>query len=543
MEDASKKLVFAAAALLATATAHAQPSAAPQPTAQAQFDAASAALVQRNWTEALRLLQALEPRVRDARTLAVVRVREAGALAGLGRTEEAETILRAELPHLPAGDASLNDDRFDGFVTLAQAAERRLDYEDAARAYRLAAAVPIPEIDKLPARRGIIQTLLFSDPEAALREADAALAVVAAGALENHALEGQIQTLKGRALLNLGRFPEARETLTRSMRLLGGLTTLVDRADLVARSDLALAALLAGDTDEARHYLAYTGAGRFSRGYLRPSRTAHLPHCGGELAPGDVAVVEAAVTNDGRVLAATPIYASRRGASALVFARALADWSFEPESVAAIPALFRTVARFEMRCSQAPHEDDAEGGSAVLERVAAKGPAWREALARLRRAPLAQVREHLGEAGAPSRDAAALLPALVTIGLSDAAPSAERQAALRRALTLAAGMTEPAPLLASLALELGYLSMREPNTHRYAARPPNYDALLALPEIAGSPRAALEIRLARARLDFDDGRTDNALAGGMAVSETPGLAAGDPLRIQALELIVAARTA
>ena len=536
-----KKLILAAMTLLVSGAVRGQPAAVPQPTLQAQFDAASDALRAENWAESLRLFQAVEARVRDQRTLAVVRSREAAALVGLGRFDEAEIILRTELPHLPADDASLNDDRFTGLVTLAQAAERRLDYEEALRAYRLAAAVPLPEIDKLPARRGIIQTLLFSDPDAALREADAALAVIAASAPANHSLEGAIQTLKGRALLNLGRFQEARATLTQSMRLLGGLTYRVDRADLIARSDLALAALLSGDTEEAQHFLAYTGAGHFNRGYLRLSATAHLPHCGDELAPADVAVIQATVMEDGRVFAATPIYASRRGGSALAFARAVADWSFEPASVNTIPPLFRTVARFEIRCSQSPHDNYAENINAVRDRMAAGNPVWRTALDRLRHAPLSQVREELA-AGA-AQPAGSLLPLLVTLGLNDSALFPERQAAFRRALTLAADLADSTPLLAPLALDYGYLSTREPNVHRYPANPPNYDALLALPEIAASPRAALEIRLARARNDFDEGRDERALAAAGALRDTPGLAPDDPLRIQAMELIVAAHAA
>lgn len=535
------RLFLTAMALLVSAAVSGQPPATPQPTPQAQFDAASDALRTQNWAESLRLFQALEARVGDQRTLAIVRVREAAALAGLGRFDEAGAILRTELPHLPADDATLDDDRFTGLVTLAQDAERRLDYEEALREYRVAAAVRLPEIDKLPARRGIIQTLLFADPEAALREAEMALTVVAAGAPENHLLEGAIQTLKGRALLNLGRFQEARATLTQSMRLLGGLTMRVDRADLTARSDLALAALLAGDTDEARHYLAYTGAGQFIRGYFHLSPTAHLPHCGGELAVDDVAVIQATIMDDGRVLAATPIYASRRGGSALTFARAVTDWSFEPESVNAIPPLFRTVARFEIRCSQSPHDDYAESIYSVRDRMAAKDPAWRAALVRLRHAALSQVRQELSVGG--SQPASSLLPQLVALGFNDSAPLPERQAAFRRALTLAAALANSTSLLAPLALSYGYLSTREPNLHRFAGNPPDYDALLALPEIAASPRAALEIRLARARHDFDDGRNERALAAAVVARDTPGLATDDPLRAQAMELIVAVQAA
>jgi tetratricopeptide (TPR) repeat protein len=198
------RLFITIAALLgATAVAAQTPA---QPTAQQQFDAASSALAADNWAEALRLFQALESRTREPRTLAIVRVREGSALVGLGRFDEAAALLRTSLPLLPEGDASLDEDRYTGLLTLGGIAERGLDYEEALRQYRLAAAVRLPELDKLPARRGIIQTLLFSDPDAALREADAALSIVTQDR-GNEQLEGTLQTLKGRALLNLGRYP------------------------------------------------------------------------------------------------------------------------------------------------------------------------------------------------------------------------------------------------------------------------------------------------------------------------------------------------
>ncbi|MDQ1674835.1 MAG: hypothetical protein QOC98_3397 [Frankiaceae bacterium] len=537
-----KRAILAVAALLLSRAALGQQPAAPQPTPQVQFDAASTALASRDWAEALRLFEALEARVHDPRTLAIVRVREAKALTQLGRLDDAVAILRAELPRLPAADASLHDDRFEGLLALGAIAERRLDYDEALRQYRAAAAVPIPEIDTLPARRGIIQTSLFSDPDSALREADAALAVLAAGAPGNNQLKGAIETLRGRSLLNLGRFGDARSALDDAMRLLGGLTLRLDLVDLTARSDLALAAMLAGATEDARRYLAYTGAGRFSRGYLRLSATVDPPHCDGELAPTDVAVIQAAVADDGRVVSATPIYASRRGGSALAFARAVSDWSFDPESVATIPPFFRAAARFELRCSQFPNDDGyAEDATSVRKRMTARDPAWGPALERLRHLPLPQVRQELAAGGASVANSPAFLPQLVTLILSDSAADSERLTALRRALPLAAALPDPAPLLASLALRFGYESRSWHDKH--LGRAPDYDALLAFPEIAASPRAAMEIRLARARNDFADNQDARALAAASAIRDLPSLAADDRLRSQATELIMAVRAA
>ncbi|MBV9900559.1 MAG: energy transducer TonB [Alphaproteobacteria bacterium] len=526
------------AAFLAATAGAARPT---QQTAQQQFDAASSALAGENWAEALRLFQALEARTRDPRTLAIVRVREAGALVGLGRLDEAMALLRTSLPLLPEADASLDEDRFTGLLTLGGIAERALDYDEALRQYRLAAAVRLPELDKLPARRGLVQTLLFSDPEAALREADAALSVVTQNA-GNSQLEGAIQTLKGRALLNLGRYGEARAALDRSMRLLGGLTMRVDLADLVARSDLALAALLAGAPDDAKRYLAYTGAGHLE-GVLQLSALADPPPCGGELLPSDVAVIQAAVADDGRVVSAMPIYASRRGGSALAFARAVSDWRLRPDSVARIPTLFRTVARFEVRCTQAPRMDSyAEGTNAIRRRMAERDPAWAAQLARLLHLSVPQLRAQLA-AAASAADPRTQLPPLVSFALDEAAPLPERRDAARRALGLAGALADSGPLVASLALDSAYLGFAEPDTARSSGRAPDYEALLALPEVAASPRAALEIRLARARHEFHDNHDEHALAEAMAVRDAAGAGADDPIRRQAVELVVAVRAA
>jgi tetratricopeptide (TPR) repeat protein len=533
-----KRLFLVVAALLGSAAGAAQPA---QQTAQQQFDAASSALAGENWAEALRLFQVLEARTRDRRTLAVVRVREAGALVGLGRVEQAAELLRRSLPQLPEADASLDEDRFTGLLTLGGIAERALDYDEALRQYRLAAAVHLPELDKLPARRGIVQTLLFSDPEAALREADAALSVVTQNAGNDH-LVGAIQTLKGRALLNLGRYGEARTALDHSMRLLGGLTTRVDLADLVARSDLALAALLAGAPDDAKRYLAYTGAGHLE-GVLQLAALADPPSCGGELLPSDVAVIQAVVADDGRVVSAMPIYASRRGSSALAFARAVADWRLRLDSVARIPALFRSVARFEVRCTQSPRADIyAEGTNAIRRRMAERDPAWAAALTRLHHLSMPQLREQLA-AAASHADPRVQLPLLVSLALDEAAPLPERREAARRALSLAGRLPDSGPLVASLALDSGYLGFAEPDAARPFGRAPDYEALLALPEVAASPRAALEIRLARARHEYRDNHDERALAEALAVRDAAGAGADDPIRRQAVELIVAVRAA
>src|SRR4051812_14884782 len=112
---------FGAAASAAQSPA-AAPAGAAQPTIQQQFETRSTALENGRWEQALALYQALEARLPAKRTrdVAIVRVREAQALAQLGREDEARQVLRLGLPTLPAADPSLAGDRFIGLVILGK---------------------------------------------------------------------------------------------------------------------------------------------------------------------------------------------------------------------------------------------------------------------------------------------------------------------------------------------------------------------------------------------------------------------------------------
>lgn len=168
-------------------------------------------------------------------------------------------------------------------------------------------------------------------------------------------VEAQLHTIRGRALLNAGQFATARKELDRAIELLGGLGLKVGIFDLAARSDLAIAALLAGDNASAKKYLAYSASGTLDDGFARGANM-EPPECGVAtgLRPDDVAVVEFGISDDGTVSYATPVYASRPGPAVAEFARAAASWSWAPGLLAKIPALFRAMTRIEMRCSDAP---------------------------------------------------------------------------------------------------------------------------------------------------------------------------------------------
>jgi tetratricopeptide (TPR) repeat protein len=438
----------------ATGTSAQQPQ-APRATVQQQFDSSTAALQAERWDEALRLLEALETRLtrgRDQGSLGIVRVRRGQALLGLGRVEEAVAALRLGLPALSATDPSLNEDRFRAYLTLGHASELTLDYRQAAEHYRAAETVGVEPAFKLLVYRGLIQTQMFHDAPAALADADEALRLAAVSGARGRELEGQFRTFRGRVLLNMDRREEARTELDRAMRLLGGPSLRVNINDVVARSDLAIAAMLTGRADEARRYLALTGAGRMTIAYL-PTGSTPAPPCGNGLQPDDVAVVEFSIRDHGGVGTATPVYSSRQGDAALLFAQAVRRWSWPPDTIRQMEPFFRAAVRVELRCSTI-------GASA---RIASDGAIrlWSTANnVTLEMAPptnrtVAELRRDLAAAEARSGAASPqLLPLLVRLGSSQEVPAAEKVPHLRRAVAIAASARAPLPYREMIGFQL-----------------------------------------------------------------------------------------
>ena len=392
--------------------------------------------------------------------------------------------------------------------------------------------------DRLLLQRGIVQTQLFTDAEAALRDADAALRLAATAAPGNRSFEGQLNTLKGRALLNLGRFDEARAELETALRLLGNLTMRVDRADLLARSDLAIAALLSGRADDARRYLAYTGAGRFTRGSIvagdeqrlalvrardrtgRRRRDRGLCRRGreGRQRHADLRVAAGAERDRLRPRGCAMDVRSRRGSRGA---------GLVPLGVAHGGPLRRPAAR--TLCRQRRYRSSSgwpppirPGQRAIAARAHRSGVALRAELAAQDRAASPAPRE--------------TLPLLLLLAARDGLPHEEHEAMYRRALPLAAEADAPPTA---------------DRRHRHRHRPRAADAarrprigrrpgplmrLLALPEIRARRRRRRFVRLDRARHSFWQGDYDRALAIAAEVRALPEAGGDGLIRTEALEI-------
>ncbi|MGC4249926.1 MAG: hypothetical protein QM605_00260 [Sphingobium sp.] len=352
-----KRMVgLAAAWVLLPAMAVAQDGAAPPSpppqTLQQLFDAATAASSAEDYARAIELLTTMEQRTSNVRTLAIVRLRKGVALTQMQRWKEARPLLEQSVAALSAEDHSLDIDRGEALRALGRLALADLDYDAGLAYYGRATALATDPTDRISSLLGEAQAATFVDPAVALQKAEQAEKLIAAQPVKDKQSQGYAAAARGRALLNMGRFAEAESAFAKTVAAEGGLSIRVNMADLIARSDASIAAMLAGHRDKAREYLVYTGAGRLPKQDFTSGADMGLPVCGEEgIQPDDVAVIEFGITDKGEVAYARPIYGSRPGGMALVFARAVTRWSWRPEDVAKIPAPFRFVTRLELRCS------------------------------------------------------------------------------------------------------------------------------------------------------------------------------------------------
>lgn len=347
------RLLFSAAVLATVPMLASADVTPPQQTIQQAFDAATELLDGGKYADALTAWDKLEPRVTSKpRSLALVRLRKGLTLDRLDRRDEAVASIRAALGVLPANDPTMRADRLEGFNLLGKVAETSLDYATAADNYRQAEALAATPAEHLATLRGLIETETFVDSDAAVADFSRVHQWLADPSIDNSA-RAELKRVESQLLLNRGNFAGARTAAGEGVKLLGGLTSKTDLNDVAARSNYAIAAMMLGKREDAREYMAYTGAGRVPTGLFDPAVQMTSPDCGGDsdLRPDDMAVVEFSIGEDGTIILASPVYASRGGKVALQFTRAVRGWSWTPEQVKALPAFFRYRARVELRCS------------------------------------------------------------------------------------------------------------------------------------------------------------------------------------------------
>ena len=510
---------------------------AAQTTVQQDFEAATKLLMDEKFDQAAMAFGALEQRLANSpnsRSMAAVRLRRGDALVRLGRIDEAAKELELGLANTAASDPSLTEDRMIALLDLAAISDRRLEFAKSRTYYASAEKLADDPLSKARAFAGLIRAMTFVDATAAIAEADRALAWFATQKELGRDAEGELLTLKGRALLNAGRFEEAHKLLRSANSRLGGMTLKVSQADVAARGDLSLAALLSGNRDRAREYLAYTGAGRLEDQFI-PGNSMRTPRCGEDgIAPGDVAVVQLSIGDDGTVVSAMPIYASNGSSKAIAFARKAMKWSWDAEEVKKIRPFFRSAMRLEMRCTNEP---EAETAASLLARdfeAWAVGQGFGYGLGKRDVGPAdydaasAELAAREKKYGAAS---AALLPVLARMSWDGRIPSDQQLALNQRGLKIARAVQAPAAVIAIFgmgeinnAVSIAWTKQAK-NGHSgdFGWKHPDYSPLLSMPEIARDKRVSTAVRLtgARAVMRGDKGEA-RMLLEGAAVSTPPG---------------------
>ncbi len=324
-------------------------------TLQEKFDAASALQSGGQCQEALPMFEALEkdPHLKPGSFAAsAVAVRKGICLIRQVRRDEGERAIALGLPALIAAGPDFAADVSEARIALGDVRMAASDRTGAAAYYRQALESRTGTT-RLDALVRLARATAFDGNEEALAPAREALAILADSPEVNKKNAIAYRTLYARTLLNQGKADEAYKELKQALALSGGLSqrTTLDEASL--RGDLAMAAMLIGRKDDARLYLAYTGAGRIGNTSFTRAESMDPPLCGDEtgLRPDDVAVVEFGIDDDGFVAYAQTVYSRGGPQVAAAFEQAVRDWYWRAEEAAAVPAFYRLATRVELRCS------------------------------------------------------------------------------------------------------------------------------------------------------------------------------------------------
>jgi tetratricopeptide (TPR) repeat protein len=326
-----------------------------QPTLQQLFDQASAAQEKRNCETALPIFDhlAADPRVKPGSIPAgAIALRRGDCLFVRRKFAESEEQIRIGLPILQKGGPSYAADVGQGELDLGSIAMDRWDHDGAVSHFSAASDV-LQDANRINPLIKLAQVTAFDGGDQPLAYVIEALRIASAQTKPDRQTLATIHTVHGRILMNQGRNKEALAELKQALSLSGGLTDRVNLGQVSIRGDLGEAALLNGDKEQARLYLAYTGAGRIQESPFAVAKSMAPPQCGPEtgLTPTDSAIVEFGIDDNGDVAAAQTVYTRGNYAVAAAFARAVEQWFWHPADLAKIPAFYRVLTRIEVRCS------------------------------------------------------------------------------------------------------------------------------------------------------------------------------------------------
>lgn len=506
---------------------------------QARFEAATAKLGAKDAAGALQDLDALEgflagqPKPNQF-NLAVTRAMRAETLAALGRADDARQAVNAALAGPWLERAGLEPVRDSAQLLSAKLYEGTLDHAAAAKLYLTVAERTREPATRATALIGAARTEMFVDAKSALEHIEQAVKLAESDVAVGKAEMANILGLKGRILINGGRYEEAKTLLVRAVDLRGGLTQRTDLGDVSLRADAGIAFLRLNRPDLARKYLAFSGAG-VSEVPLPTPLESPLPPCGGEadIRPEDVAVIEFTVLDDGRVVAPRPIFASRQGEMAYVFARAVGDWSWEPEKARAVKLFFRYSPRVELRCTNQTGRPSllAEFEQVTSEwLVSQNAPILNGSTADLAR----QLKAQLDALPAGYRSAKRL-GLLIQLQRNAAIPDETRMNYAAEAIALARALRVPQPVLFLVSFDATGIDVGRKSSwrQRAEARIGRLQALLASSDFT-DPRIRATLLTVMAGHLAVVKRPDEEIAALRTVADDKALPERDPLKVAAL---------
>lgn len=282
-------ILAAATASQAIAQSVAPTVAAPaKPSAQAQYDELVKLVEAKNWSKAVPAGNALLARLngytkKTPSVIASVQVFLARAYWGASQNALALETATAALDGGGLDGADQVATRYDATSLAGEISEALLDLDLASARYEMAANLGATPSEKAIALAGHIRTIMTIDPQKALIAANALFSILPDDKA-NKQIRAAVNSLRARALMNSGQTKEALALYEAAVKGLGGLTARVDRNDVTARSDAALAAFLVGDNERAREFMAYTGAGILKGEGFKLGREMRPPQCGGSMA-------------------------------------------------------------------------------------------------------------------------------------------------------------------------------------------------------------------------------------------------------------------
>ena len=399
-----------------------------------------------------------------------------------------EASMQAGLAILEKAGSDFAIDVADGWGALGNAAYNRYDNAGAAIAYQKALTFKKGE-QRINLLGKLAKVTTFDGNAEALSYADEGLQILSAASKPNKDLLAAFHTLHARTLLNQGNAKDAYKELKTALTLSGGLTTRTTLSEVSLRNDLAMAAMLVGDKDEARLYLAYTGAGRIAKSPFSRAVSMDPPLCGEEtgLRPDDVAVVEFSIADDGSVASAQTVYSRGSPQVAAAFGEAVSGWYWRPEDIAAIPAFYRLLTRVELRCSNV-----LDSGPGVMAPLRQRYKEWASshlssfAVTEDSQVKIATTLHTLADASAAKGDVMGQIAALGWLAEAEQASGQKRISIANEALSLAAKASVPQEVVNWLRIQRQLASIAdERRRSRY-----NSDDLRAMVVLADDPAIA-----------------------------------------------------